>query len=1804
MSALDDARRRFKQAIENKEIPEGSTFKSLNRKAGTIEYTTPTFEAGHIQLSPTEWISKREFATLTPDEQALLQEVGAEEFNRIQLERKEEWEGANVQLDNGDWVSAEIWATLTPDQQTELKEIGVDAFMAKQAEEEAAWDEAHVQLSDGQYVSKEDYNALSPDDQQLLMELGIDAFNAQKRQEQADWEDLNVQVSDTEWIPKEQWDALSPEDQAAIREMGVDAFIQQAEAAREAWEADNVQISDTEWVSREQWDKLTALQQEYLKEHGGAAFLAELDKDRAEWEAENVHLENTDEWVSRAEFDAMSADDQQKLTELGVDAFNAYVAQQRADWLANNVLVGPRPPNYNENTYDWWAEADWVSKEEYDAMDADHKAKLQELGVAGYNTWVEEQNKAWKAANVQVQGGFTSMMRALLQQLASVDGHKVNTADRDKVAEVLGLLGFSGTVDMSIFFSASLIKSGDVDQLVAEFQNKWDNLTTDQQSEILTMLGEPTQDGWIPKEDYDRIMNDPELRVSYTQGGWDALLLAMDAYYDKYRIPYTGKIKVGEEPPPDTYDLNAMLDDGLSRSLLLALGFNQTEVDKAIRNRDTLKPYKRENEDGTTGYDTVAMLVAGFTATDLRDLGFSDADIQSATDFRANNIQVSTGGWVDRVTYNNLTPAQQAQVMATGSYTATVPVKTEAQARDVFNQKKRDGEIPSDAVFQGFNPNTGVVQYTVPLHNDTEARAAFEAMKSKGSVPSYAVYDSFNAATQQINYHLPLCVWEVHDGGMEYDFLAATVEEANQLAAIMGYPQNARLWHTVDEMPEANKAENVGYAAFLTLKATGMIPMDAVMREYDLATGMVKFETKSGITPEQQAAITSMVNDGFAEPIAGQANHYSVRIRNDDGDLVDIRTVATAFPSLTTAQLFEMQVAMGNIGRYRIDPFRAFNDAVYAGTIPTDAEFISYDEATGTIFYSRPGLGQQAATVNNNPNIPAWVGPVAAFGSLVFTPEGGPLEIVLTPLQAAALAAAVIATGITIGGGWDDIGALIRGVTQEGAAKLADARDALNKVIQQIEAAIRANASPSVITNINTGGISLGQAVETVTQIPAVNAAAVSAVTDYAPFLLEQQAAFHSAAVPLQVGSTLLTTGVPMEMEVPTLQSTSVAPQTASSSNIPPTVAATALSAIDPVTTNSILAAVMLGPTGISIIDKGMIVDTLRATGITMLDKGIIEDILRKTGVDIVDRNQIIDTLVRTGIEMIDRGLIVDRTTPTGVDIVDKGIETIPDIPLNATDTILKSVVATVGAAVEQLTPDELAKLGNIAREYVSGQQLSSNELAKLSNIFGEYSTGTLGASKAARLLPEEVSYRRAEQTKVEQASQAAIQQAEIDKRIAAAWPAVKEKWVQQLSQAGGGILSSQATAALEQGVLTYMSDARVAIHAILDQLLDAGRITQAQRADYIQQVQSGQLSERALLLWLTQYFGSTQSAQSLANNLAPQRPPSMTKKQFVTGLTSALVSLWNMPNGETAPYITGTAEWATPSGDTMPTTFTVPTNMEQTLTDVAVQAALNAVSQSLTQGLTNTQALTAAKTAAKAAAQAAAQTVSATTVSTVTATKAAVRAAVKAAVNAATKALTRTSTQVQSVSAVHEAEQEAEGEAEAELTTTEKVKWPQLKGGTTDNKRPKLPSGSYTWRQGVVGWYSITPPFRTRKPIFSKLPPVGAVVGGRTPRETIQLIGKYGGKTPKVIHADIGVTDVYIKGGNKPTIDFKGGGLSTNVGTRIPSNTTGMALDDEPTGLREMTPKAVSRRSHAPKKRKSKRSWLDEVATLKGYRF
>lgn len=135
------------------------------------------------------------------------------------------------------------------------------------------------------------------------------------------------------------------------------------------------------------------------------------------------------------------------------------------------------------------------------------------------------------------------------------------------------------------------------------------------------------------------------------------------------------------------------------------------------------------------------------------------------------------------------------------------------------------------------------------------------------------------------------------------------------------------------------------------------------------------------------------------------------------------------------------------------------------------------------------------------------------------------------------------------------------------------------------------------------------------------------------------------------------------------------------------------------------------------------------------------------------------------------------------------------------------------------------------------------------------------------------------------------------------------------------------------------------------------------------------------------------------------------------------------------------------------------------------------------------------------------------------------------------------------------------------------------------DERRPEAEEirtsdkGALTWRQGIV-WKIIRWPWKKNKPVSLTRPALGTLYTDlRTPQETIQILGSPNAKVPRTVSIDLGTVDIFISDYGRK-IEFRGGGLNTDVGSRDTSRTRGMSIPGQ-----GITPRKLSRK----KKRKSR---------------
>lgn len=121
MEKLDNAKRQAEKEAEKAEA---------EYKIALKEYEE--FKANNIELATGEWIDKEEYNKLSLEAKNILNELGIESYNESLKKQTILPSNINpedyVHLDTGEWVSRKQFDKLTPDEKLSLIEVGVDNF--------------------------------------------------------------------------------------------------------------------------------------------------------------------------------------------------------------------------------------------------------------------------------------------------------------------------------------------------------------------------------------------------------------------------------------------------------------------------------------------------------------------------------------------------------------------------------------------------------------------------------------------------------------------------------------------------------------------------------------------------------------------------------------------------------------------------------------------------------------------------------------------------------------------------------------------------------------------------------------------------------------------------------------------------------------------------------------------------------------------------------------------------------------------------------------------------------------------------------------------------------------------------------------------------------------------------------------------------------------------------------------------------------------------------------------------------------------------------------------------------------------------------------------------------------------------------------------------------------------------------------------------------------------------------------------------------------------------------------------------
>ena len=158
--------------------------------------------------------------------------------------------------------------------------------------------------------------------------------------------------------------------------------------------------------------------------------------------------------------------------------------------------------------------------------------------------------------------------------------------------------------------------------------------------------------------------------------------------------------------------------------------------------------------------------------------------------------------------------------------------------------------------------------------------------------------------------------------------------------------------------------------------------------------------------------------------------------------------------------------------------------------------------------------------------------------------------------------------------------------------------------------------------------------------------------------------------------------------------------------------------------------------------------------------------------------------------------------------------------------------------------------------------------------------------------------------------------------------------------------------------------------------------------------------------------------------------------------------------------------------------------------------------------------------------------------------------------------------------------------------------------GGAGGETTQEIPPGSIAWKQGMFWKWIPQEDFKDgAKPrtLPKGIVPVGAKTGGRTPTETIQIVGRGTKGVPESLSVDLGITDAFITNyGTK--IAFSGKGLMTDVGERVPGPTVGMSVPASEDVYGNLEDKELLRELSHDGRRQKRAPWGKKGTGLSNY--
>lgn len=344
-----------------------------------------------------QWVSKETWNELEPEQQNELKELGVEKFNELQQERiKEaeaeiaEYEANTIELDYIDpetnepqRVDVDMFASLDPEQQAKLKELGVEEYnkWVESQNVQANWDQLQDLLDAGGISTSMNYSDwLDYDpDKRIERYQGIIDRHFQS-------------LSTGEIVPNKVWKSLEPEQQKQLNELGIDGFNKLQE--QESWDSFEQLFDILEkkpGITRQQWAQMTPEnRQEIYETHLNANFVKlkaggyypktpfnEMPTEEQD-RLNKLGVEGYNDYLDKNFYPVQGG-------YLPKDFIDGIENKEHRDYILKNGLE-----SYQDKYLQKLDNGEWLTKDTYDSLSPEEKKEINRYGVEGFQKRQEE----------------------------------------------------------------------------------------------------------------------------------------------------------------------------------------------------------------------------------------------------------------------------------------------------------------------------------------------------------------------------------------------------------------------------------------------------------------------------------------------------------------------------------------------------------------------------------------------------------------------------------------------------------------------------------------------------------------------------------------------------------------------------------------------------------------------------------------------------------------------------------------------------------------------------------------------------------------------------------------------------------------------------------------------------------------------------------------------------------------------------------------------------------------------------------------------------------------------------------------------------------------------------------------------------------------------------------------------------------------------------------------------------------------------------------------------------------------------